>query len=361
VRYKFLAEVAERLGTPYIATGHTRSDQAETILLHIVRGTGIRGLVGLKPLTPWTLDGRKIALVRPLLGIGRQETEDYCRRFELEPRLDITNLSLMPLRNRIRLELLPQLSRYNQGIEEALLRLAAAADDDIKYLDEKVSEVWDKVVTEQADVIALDRAAMLVLPPALRSYVLRRAMERLLGNIKDIEMRHIDDIMSTLDLPAGRRIDLPYGLIFLVDYGKYWLGTEQAIPSPYPALDGEYHLAIPGVTDIPGWRIEAMFVQGYEAPGVNSLTAYLDADSAGQALNVRAWKRGDRFVPLGLDSEKKLGEFMIDQKIPRHWRKNIPLVVSPERVVWLVGCRLDARVRVTDKTGRVLRLEFRRI
>jgi tRNA(Ile)-lysidine synthase len=190
---------------------------------------------------------------------------------------------------------------------------------------------------------------MLLLPPALQGYVLRRAMERLLGNIKDIEMRHIDDIMSTLDLPAGRRIDLPYGLIFLVDYGSYWLGREEDLPSPYPALGGEHRLNIPGITDIPGWRIEASFVQGYKAKDAAGLTAYMDAGSAGPELVVRPWKRGDRFVPLGLDSDKKLGEFMIDQKIPRHWRKNIPVVASPERIVWLAGYRIDAGVRVTDK------------
>ena len=360
VRYRFLSKLAEELDTPYIVTGHTLSDQTETILLHIIRGTGLQGLVGLKPLTPWTMDGYQVNILRPLLEIKRTETENYCRRVGLEPRLDSTNLSLEPLRNRIRLELLPQLKQYNLGIEESLGRLAVAADIDMKYLEGQIIAVWDRVVREEGKVVALDKAALLALPEALQRHLLRRALGRLPGGLKDVEMCHLESIMSSLELPSGRCLDLPNGIIFVADHDYYWLGKMSDLPSPYPVISGEYPLNVPGVTTLPGWQVEATLVLKRRPQDESGLVSYLDLEITGRDLAVRTWKRGDRFVPLGMVQEKKLGEFMIAEKIPRRWRQAVPLVFSPRQIIWLVGHRLDDRAKVTAVTRQALRLEFKK-
>ncbi len=361
VRYHFLARCAREVGASHILTGHTLNDHVETILLHIIRGTGLKGLVGLKPLTHWTQDDGQCVIARPLLEVRRAETEDYCCIAGLEPRLDITNLSSVPLRNRIRLELLPRLREYNPGIEEALLRLAATADNDMNYMEAEAAKAWENVGRVAGNAIALDKTRLLELPSALQRHLLRNALRRFQGGLKDIEMRHIDDIMSNIDLAVGRHITLPRGVVFMADYDCYWLGRmDDLSPSPDLAILGEHPLSIPGITQLPGWQVEASLVRGYMPQERDGLTAHFDMDVSGQEIVVRAWRRGDRFVPLGLTQEKKLGEFMIAEKIPRRLRGHIPLVTSPQQIIWLVGYRIDDRVKVTAKTKRALKLEFKR-
>jgi tRNA(Ile)-lysidine synthase len=360
VRYSFLAGVCEKIGTSYVVTGHTQNDNVETILLHIVRGSGTRGLVGLKPLTPRTIGDREITIVRPMLDITKEEAIEYCHQVRLEPRADTSNFELSPLRNKIRLKLLPLLEGYNSNISEALLRLSASAGDELDYLDEQVANLWGRIAKRERDVITLDKNGLRDVHPALKRHLLRACLEQLPGGLKDIESRHIEDMLSLMDKPPGRCIDLPYGLVFMAGYDAYWLGKEADLPSPFPPLDGEYHLNISGITELPGWQVEAKIVHTLDRDD-NSLTAYMDADEVGPKLNVRTWKRGDRFQPLGMGCGKKLGEFMIDARIPRHWRHNIPVVASSSGIVWLAGYRLDERVKVTPATKRVLKLEFQRI
>ena len=358
VRYNFLAEVAQSVGTDFIVTGHTQNDNVETVLLHIIRGSGTRGLVGLKPLTPMTLGGRDVMVVRPMLDITRGETVDYCRVQNLAPRLDSSNLELSPLRNKIRLELLPLLGRYNANIPEALLRLSASTAGELDYLDAQVAELWKRVARQEGDLITLDKQGLRDVHPALLRQLLRYCFEQLPSGLRDIESGHIEDMLSLMDKAAGRRIDLPYGLVFVAGYDRFWLGKEDGLPCPFPPLEGEYPLSIPGVTQLSGWRVEAKVVQAFDRDD-NSLTAYMNLDKIGQKLSVRTWRRGDRFYPLGLGAEKKLGEFMIDARIPKLWRRNIPVVVSPSGIVWLVGYRPDERVKVRAETKTVLKVDFK--
>jgi len=360
VRYSFLSDVCQTVGAKLIVTGHTQNDDVETILLHVVRGSGTRGLVGLKPLTPRTISDRELVIVRPMLDITREETVDYCQRLGLAPRLDTSNLELSPLRNKIRLKLLPMLERYNSNVAGALLRLSASAADELDYLDEQMAKLWSRVVKREGDVVTLDRKELRDVHLALKRHLLRACLEQLTGGLKDIESCHIEDMLSLIEKPSGRCIDLPYGLVFMVGYDSYWLGKEGDLPNPFSSLVGQYPLNIPGITGLPGWRVEAKIVYTLDSND-NSLVVFMDADRVGQKLSVRTWKRGDRFKPLGMSCEKKLSEFMIDARIPRLWRHNIPVVASLSGIVWLVGYRLDERVKVTVKTKRVLRLEFKRV
>ena len=369
VRYTFLAQVAQSVGAKEAALGHTVDDHIETILMHLVRGAGIKGLQGLQPHTQWQLGGNSVTIVRPLLQVSREETTNYCRQHRLKPRIDTSNLSLSSLRNRIRHQLLPLLRSYNPQVTEALLRTARIAGDDLGFIDEQCLRLWAEIAQKQGNTVILDKQRLLKSPSALRRYLLRMSIEKLLGNIKDIEMRHIEDIMSILTKPAGKRLDLPGGLIFAVEYDRYLLSQGREALSPFPPLEDEFSLKLPGETLLPGWRIEATItepsiVKGKEIKGIglinNDLTAYLDLDKAGDKLTVRSRQRGDRFQPLGMSQPKKLGEFMIDAKIPQAWRGRIPIVCSPQHILWVVGWRIDDRAKVTPQTKRILRLKFER-
>jgi len=361
VRYSFLAEVARSIGARQAAVGHTVDDHVETILMHLIRGTGTRGLRGLQPSTEWHSTGQSLIIIRPLLKLGRQETADYCDNHNLKPRLDVSNLSLAPLRNRLRHQLLPLLKSYNPRVAEALLRTAQIAGDDLALLDKESVHIWDKTVQEREDTIIFDKETFLELPLALQRHLLRLAIEKLLGNLKDIETRHIEEITAALTKPAGRRISLPGGLIFAIEYNRYLLGPDAAALSPFTTLEAEFPLKLPGETSLPGWRIGASIISREQMMEKNDdFTAYFDLDKTGDKLVVRSRQPGDRFQPLGMSQPKKLNEFMIDAKIPQAWRQRIPIICSPEHILWVVSWRIDDRVKVTDTTQRILCLEFQR-
>ncbi|MFC1870913.1 tRNA lysidine(34) synthetase TilS [Chloroflexota bacterium] len=357
VRYTFLAEVAQSTGAGRVAVGHTTDDNIETILMHLIRGTGTRGLRGLQPLT--RLKDGGLAVIRLLLPVSREETVNYCRQHRLMSRTDTSNLSLSPLRNRIRHQLLPLLGSYNPQISGAVLRTARIAADDIAFLDEYVARIWDEIVRREGDTVALDKELFCRLPSAVQQNLLRAVIESLAGDIKDIEKRHIDIIMAALDKPAGRSFNLPSGLTFTIDYDRFLIGRDAAALSPLPVLDAELTLNIPGETGLPGWRVSAEIATPSEvAESTDCYQAYLDLDKAGDQLTVRRRRAGDRFQPMGMSQLKKLNKFMIDARIPRPWRQRIPLVGSPEQIIWVVGWRIDDRVKVTGATRRVLHLRF---
>jgi tRNA(Ile)-lysidine synthase len=358
VRYRFLAEVAGATGAQAVAAGHTRDDHIETILMHLIRGAGTRGMRGLQPSTGWPSKTGGLIVIRPLLEVSHQETEDYCRQHRLTPRLDASNLSLSPLRNRIRQQLMPLLQGYNPGIAEALLRTGRIAGDDIDFLDRETARLWNKIARQEGEAIILDRPKLDRLPSTLKRYLLRTGAEKLLGSAKDIEMRHIEEMMALLGKPAGKRLSLPGNLSFATGYDEYILTLDLAGLSPLPELEGETKLKIPGQTEFSGWRVGAAIIEPEEITEKDDFTAYFDLAKTGDRLTVRGRRRGDRFQPLGLPQPKKLGEFMIDSRIPQAWRQYIPIVCSPEQIVWLVGWRIDERVKVSQKTKQVLCLKF---
>jgi tRNA(Ile)-lysidine synthase len=363
VRYTFFAEVARSLGADMVAVGHTADDQIETILMHLVRGTGLAGLRGMQPLsTLRSPDAAELKVVRPLLEVKREETVIYCAARGLAPRSDSSNLLPNQLRNKIRSQFIPLLRGYNPDIDEALLRMASAANSDLAYIDKDVLRVWRKVAKEQPDGIAIDRAEFSKLHPALRRHLVRSVLQHLLEDLRDIESVHIESLLEALAKPAGKKLSLPRGLAFHGDY-SYGLLTAQDRPAgSLPALEGEHCLNIPGETELCGWRVRSSILSRRPEKGnEKELKACFDLGVTGKELTVRRRRSGDRFQPLGMESPKKLQDFMVDARIPRAWRDRVPLVCSPQHIIWVVGCRIDHRARVTPLTKRVLCLEFERI
>jgi len=384
LRYAFLARVAREVGANRIAIGHTRDDQVETILMHILRGTGITGLCGLAPCSPLAYDSQGMSLpakrsnllvIRPLLDITREETTSYCQEHHLDPRIDSSNRSLSFFRNRLRLQLLPLLRQYNPSLDQALLRLADIAKEDNAFIEQQASELWDEVARQENNAIYLDRRQIASLPIALQRQLLRAAVTRLAGDTRDIEASHIEAARSLLNKPVGKRISLPHGFICQGGYDELIAAStakqSQLLPCPFPPLPGEFPLEVPGEKVSPGWKVIASVVrERVDSPplrgvfstsgetGQSNLVADFDLHKTGTELFVRQRRPGDRFQPLGMNMSKKLQEFMVDARIPRSWRGRIPIVCSPQQIIWVVGWRIDDRVRVTEASKEILRLEF---
>ena len=392
LRYAFFARVARKVGARRIATGHTRDDQVETILMHTIRGTGTAGLSGLAPCSPLVHDSRGMSLpaqassaakaqrtsllvVRPLLDTTRQETADYCQKHHLDPRVDSSNLLPSFFRNRLRLHLLPLLRQYNPSIDQGMLRLADIAKEDNAFIEQQASGLWDEVARQENKAIYLDKKRLAGLPIALQRHLLRVAVTRLVGDLRDIEAIHIEAARSLLNKSAGKMSVLPHDLICQGGYDELVIAStakqSQFPPCPFPPLPDELHLKVPGKTAFSGWNVLAGIVREQvdfpTSRGTRSTrgktrksdpVAHFDLQKAGMNLCVRRRRTGDRFQPLGMSMPKKLHEFMVDAKIPRAWRGRIPIVCSTQQIIWVVGWRIDDRVKVTKASKEILRLEF---
>lgn len=382
-RYAFLRRVARDVDAERICTGHTQDDQAETVLLHLVRGSGLAGLAGMRP-----LEGD---VARPLLALTRADTVSYCTARGWQPLTDASNTDPRYQRNRIRHELLPLLEQYNPNVRATLARNAAllAADED--YLDTQTEAAWSTVVmAEDAHGVTFALDALRAQPLALRHRLLRRACQRLAGYERVPEARHLaaaDDMIErsqngkALDLPGGLRLRLSYQTVAIERRTQDMAALALAGGD---ARDEMLALPIPGTLDLPhqGWRLRAWLSDlppgnhNGDAGAAATLPAfsrgrsldadlrlaetrvYLDADAAGDALTVRAWRPGDRFRPLGMVHEKKLQDFFSDAKVPRELRSRLPLVFGRDHLLWVAGMRIDNRARVTPQTRRVLVLQI---
>ena len=369
VRYAFLRRVAAETGAERIVTGHTRDDQAETVLMHLLRGAGLVGLAGMAPLAG--------DIARPLLDVTRTETEAYCAARGWIPRYDASNDDLAFLRNRVRHSLLPLLERENPRLRETLARNAALIAADVAYLDDLARDAWQSaVMSTDADTITFDLETLRALRLPLRTRLLREAYRRLSSasreDAEELAARHVvvaDEyirrgvIGTVRQLPGGLRLMRGRGTLTITRMPET---AGRLGPSAAGSTLEAVVLPVPGEVAVPalGVRVRAEPVDTSEAraalegPG-SADVAYIDADSAGETLAVRMWRPGDRFQPLGMEQPKKLQDYFTDAHVPRAERAHIPLVFGRDHLLWVVGHRLDDRVRITPATRRAIRLTMR--
>ena len=368
-RYRFLADAAARYNADAVAVAHTADDQAETLLMHIIRGSGLAGLRGMQPLERLAIAGADLTLFRPLLGVSRAQTYAYCAALGLQPRHDETNLSVERARNRIRLELLPLMEHINPAARDALLRLASNAGEDGAYIQGQADVVW-REVARQADsdgVVALDARALARQHPAIQGRILRRAVHAAQGSAEGVARSHILAMRQMLTGPAGKTLPLPGGVLFAAGYGEARIGRADAVQAALrlPAIVGEHSLAVPGETRVGGWLVTAAVREDAACARAFSTHAdasgeTLDLDRLGGDLRLRARLPGDRFQPLGMTRSKKLQDFMVDERIPRGMRESIPLLASRRGIACVAGWRIAHWARVRGDTRRRLHLRFSR-
>lgn len=390
-RYAFLGQVARRARAPVVAVAHNADDQTETVLMHFLRGAGISGLRGMLYRTRWgdyrllepmerALDDMPTSpsgegeyprwLVRPLLDVPRADVEAYCATHSLTPRFDRSNLDTTFYRNRLRHELLPLLETYNPGIREILRRSAAVIADDYEVLRAALMDAWAQVERPApSGAIAFDLKAWRALPRGLQRATLREAVHRLRRTLRDINFVHIEQALRVAQQgETGEKATLPRGLMLRVDYDRIEIADEHAKSiSTGPQVFAARPLACPGITPLAGgWEIEARLLSRDELPAYwvenpDPWQAWLDADILGPTPIVRPRQPGDRFQPLGMEGKfAKLGEFMINVKLPIALRDGWPLIEGARGIAWVVGYRLDERYKVQATTRRVVHLRCRR-
>ncbi|MGZ4209326.1 MAG: tRNA lysidine(34) synthetase TilS [Actinomycetota bacterium] len=347
-RKAFLQEVAEGIGAVRIATGHTLDDQAETILMRLLFGTGPRGLGGITPLRWW--------YVRPLIDARRVQTEAFCRALHLHPRIDPTNADPRFRRNVIRNETIPFLaSTLNASLSESVTRLGDILRDEDHYLHGlALSQAPPEPNPDGGSRLPLEVIRQLPVP-------LQRRAIRYLFVVEGLEAgaTHTEAVRRlVLSEKAAGRIDLPGPLSARLEYG--FLVVSRA-PSPAGSAT-PVELTVPGETDLPQWSARARAWISAERPATlpdGRRECVLDADRVIFPLRVRRWRSGDRFRPLGMTRQKKVGDFFTDEKVSRTRRSGVPLVVADDGTIcWIAGHRVDDRAKVTSRTTRFLWLEM---
>jgi tRNA(Ile)-lysidine synthase len=396
-RYDFLATTAQATDSNIVSVGHTASDQAETVLLHIIRGAGLAGLVGMRPRAKWPFrHGRGLNLVRPLLRLPHEDTRAYCRAAGVEPIADETNLSPDFQRNRVRHEILPQLRQLNPRIEDSLVRLADAAAQDVSFIESEVARLLareaatyqtresgteprpplgrvertrtsrpdsPKPTTERSPLPEfgegargrgrLPRSNLAGWPASIRRHAIRLALTEAAGDSEGFSELHLRNLERlVLDGKTGDRLDLPRSITAVLR--REHLDLYRSAPATMLPADLA-NLPVPGRLRFGGIEIEAALQQ----PG-RGVFGELDAEAVGHRVCIRRRRPGDRFQPLGMQSSKKLQDFFVDSHVPREERDTIPLFVSDRGILWAGGVRIAEWAK--PRTGRpTLFLSFRRI
>lgn len=351
MRYSAFEQLAGKLNAKKIALGHTASDQVETVLMHLLRGSGPQGLSGIPPV-------RKLgstAVVRPLIEVNREEILNYLKKNKLTFCLDSSNRKTEYFRNRIRLKLLPLLRKnYNENIDGALLRLSEILKEENAYWERVVERVLGKVVSWEAEKILIDFKRFL----RYNVIVQRRVLYRLFGGI--VSLSQIEAIRSLAQKSSqGKRVYL--GKRFSVRKEGDFLIFSSSPERRFKKFN--YPLRVPGKNEIEGLdlTLNTRIVDFRPVSDKGANTAYFDVDKINfKKLLLRNRREGDRFRPFGLRGTKKLSDFFIDRKIPRRLRDRVPLLVEGEDILWVVGIRRADKARITEDTKKILEVRVLR-
>ena len=368
LRYAFLAKTAVRLGATVVAVGHHADDQVETVLLRIARGTHLQGLRGI-PARRDLAEAAGVSLVRPLLGMRRERIEQFCLRVGLDWRTDQTNADTTYRRNFIRHELLPMLrDRINPKVDDALLRLADAADETEDHLAEVGRDLLDRArrvgpgragAGDQSR-LTLDAETLADAPAIHRCYALRAALEYLAAPMGDVTAGHLADLAALPAQSPPAAVTLPGNILARREADELLLEVE-----PGPVEMPSWHIPLPrsGETHLPDGRTvrceEFAFDQAaFDAhradpqPG----TEWLDADYVHGPLTIRPRRPGDVFVPLGAPGRQTVSDFLTNSKLPRARRDVVFVIADGQGVIYVAPLRIADHTRVRPTTERVLKI-----
>ncbi len=360
LRYDFLFHAAKEAGASAVATGHTMNDQAETVLMHLVRGTGLRGLGGMRPVAPFPGTPEdpprgKIRLARPLLCLTHAQTIEYCRLTGWIPVEDPSNQDSTFARNRIRRELLPFLERYNGSIVDGLSNLSKIAREQNDFLEGIADGIWSKSACElEPGLVRIPLEAMRSSPPAVQQALARRAILEATGSVQDLAYRHVIRVLEFVRTPtASRRMDLALGVEVALEYDWLVFRTPSRLAA-VPEWEGK-QIPVPGNLSIhhPDWEIISILSDDSNAPEAGQpqdpWTARIDPDRIHPPVILRRRKPSDRFFPYGMPGLVKLNDFLASHHLALSERDRWPLVCDAEGIIWIPGFRLKEGIASPDR------------
>ena len=349
-RYEFFYDLKKEFKAQKVAIAHNANDQAETILMRIMRGTGMEGLMGIRSV-------RDKIFVRPLIECTREEIEKYCSNNNLNPRIDKTNLEPIYARNKIRVQLIPYIEKnFNENIIEGLNRLSNIIKVDNDYLEDITKEKYKKYCDINKEKVIISKEAFLE-HEAIITRIIRLALYDVSSNLYNFERIHIYDILSIQRHSTGKMIMLPNRICVRNNYGSVIIckNKEKAVEETHSK-----YILNNGINELKDINLKVTLELINDSVGAISdretFIKYFDYDKIKGDILIRYRKEGDRFTPLGMKGSKKLKDLFIDLKIPRDERSKIPLICFGNEIAWIVNCRISELFKVDKKTKRILKI-----
>jgi tRNA(Ile)-lysidine synthase len=359
IRMEFFESALKVLGGHKLALGHTQDDQVETVLMNLLRGSGLKGLGGMNPV--------RFPYIRPLFNCSRADIIEFLNKRKIPYCQDSSNEKSDYLRNRIRLELIPYLQKnYNSKITRNLFETSEIFRDDNGWLDGLVKQEFKQLasVSEHNGRLDFEIKTFLTFPKSLQMRLIREALRFLKGDLRRIAFRHIQQVLQLFHVgQKGKKIDLPdrIQVQFIGDRVTF-----KRIPEPTPIIlkvgknKGDlWHLNVPGETPVgdSGVILKAKLIDRSDADisQGSSKSVFLDFDKTGEEILIRFFQPGDRIQPLGMNGTKKVKSLFIDEKIPRESRTLIPILTTIDNdIIWVYGLRVAHPYRVTATSKNVL-------
>lgn len=350
LRYGFFMDILKNSGGGKIAVAHNKNDQAETLLMRIIRGTGVDGLKGM---------GFKSGdIIRPILNISRDEIEDYIKTNKIETVLDKTNLLPIYSRNKVRLELIPYIeNNFNPNIIDSLWRLSQTSALDVDYLDLYCEKRYKLLVREEKDnCIIIDGVLFNQEHKSIKQRLLRMVILKLAGNLQGFTEQHITSMLELFTRSeTGKQIVLPSRLIGRVSYED--LIIQKVTNEIHTDFDYKLEIGENYFKDL-NLKLNLAIIDNYNGINMGKDKKYFDYNKIKGNLFIRNRKDGDRFTPLGMKGSKKIKDYFIDEKVPREIRDRIPLLVDEENILWLIGYAVSDLYKVTKGTTKILMIEY---
>ena len=360
LRLEFFERSMNQIGANKIALGHTSDDQVETVLMNLLRGSGLKGVGGMSPV--------RHPYIRPLFYCSRPEIADFLNDRKIPYCEDSSNEKIDYLRNRIRLELIPFLrEKYNPRITENLFEASGIFRADNDYLKTLEDHEFDRVVSRpgESETLNMDIEYFTALPLALKRRLVRRGIEKIKGDLRRVSFFHIQEILHLFEkAQKGKRIDLPGNLEVSclgdrVEFKRIQESDSSILSDDSKASDWMRPLNIPGETQVEkaGLTLKTEIIDpgemGFSAGQSNQ--AFLDFDKTGDNIIIRFFQAGDRLKPLGMKGTKKLKSLFIDEKVPQEIRSTVPILTTGENdIIWVYGTRIAHAYRVTSDTSKIL-------
>lgn len=334
-RYRVFFKVLDSQKADRIAVAQNKNDQAETILMRLIRGSGLEGLTGIDYKRP---DG----VIRPILGLKRKDVEEYCRDNGIEPRIDHTNDDVTYTRNKIRKELLSKMAQMNPLVVEHIAKAGQLLRHDNELLEELTTQAFGDVVCIQQSKLLVELASFNAFKIGLKRRVIRRCIGAIRGHLTDVTYDEIETIIQLAQKSKTGSRKLYHGdLNFEISYDKMfiYLGKKE------------------NKTSNDSLEVREMTREEFEDYHLLPDEIAVDKDKLTGQLEIKRRNAGDKFSPIGLNGHKKLKDFFIDEKVPRDVRDAIPIVWDQKGIVWIVGYRQDCRYVVDDNTSNILILQ----
>lgn len=355
IRYQFLEDERKKFKATKVALGHNANDQAETLMMWLLRGAGVKGLSGIPPV-------REGVIIRPLIETTREEIEVYLEEKEIPFVIDSSNLKTDYLRNRLRHEIFPLLKEhYNPQLVKSLVQTASILRIENDYLENIAKDLLEDImVSKSGKSVVIDGKDLLALPFAIQLRCIRGVLEQVKGDLRRISSTHLYDILKMVSSDKPHKLlKLPEGIRVEKSYNHLTVMHHQTAAQPF-----HYQFtSIPDQVEIEeiGKDVQFKTLKGGDhlINKENLDIAYLDEGEIIMPLTIRNAKPGDRFQPLGMRGEKKIKDFFIDEKVPLKERKRVPILFFGDVLGWVGGMRINHRLRVTKGTRKVLRIKIK--